>query len=231
MEIDLEFIQIARDTLAIETKVVRLLFGFDTCSDYHSSLISASGEGNFETVKKLLDSFVSILEDSEKLPKLNLLHCTNRLIVEKQLKKVYVNVKDSCGQTALMKASGNGCLKIVELLIKCGASAISKDIKGQTALMTASTHGNAEIVKYLVHNLLCAENPANLVMYLQVGAEFSCIKELSRQESVYLFVDEKNDSGDTALSLACCNQHIDIVEFLIGVGANELKTRNVLRNC
>ncbi|KAF3980797.1 MAG: ankyrin repeat domain-containing protein, partial [Methylococcales symbiont of Iophon sp. n. MRB-2018] len=221
MEIDLEFIQIARDTLAIETKVVRLLFGFDTCSDNHSSLISASGEGNFETVKKLLDSFASILEDSEKLPKLNLLHCTKRLIVEKQLKKVYVNEKDSCGQTALMKASSNGCFKIVELLVKYGASAILKDIEGHTAIMLACTHGNVEIVKYLVKDLLCTEDPTNLVMTLQVGAESICIQELtSYQESVDLFVDVKNDRGDTALSLACFNQHTDIVEFLINVGVN-----------
>ena len=63
-----------------------------------------------------------------------------------------VNAEDDSGYTALMEASFNGHLDVVELLIKNGADVNETNNHGATALMWASAYNHIEIVKCLVES-------------------------------------------------------------------------------
>ncbi|ETR68205.1 MAG: hypothetical protein OMM_10763, partial [Candidatus Magnetoglobus multicellularis str. Araruama] len=90
----------------------------------NEKLIIASGKGNIEEVTKLLKEGVNIA------------------------------AHDSEWNTPLMKASENGHLEIVKLLIENGADiSIQQSIAPEyTALIVASIKGHLEIVKYLVEH-------------------------------------------------------------------------------
>ena len=60
-----------------------------------------------------------------------------------------VNAQDIDGWTALIRASANGDLEVVQELIKAGADVNTKNNNGQTALMIASANGHLEIANAL----------------------------------------------------------------------------------
>lgn len=65
--------------------------------------------------------------------------------------KIDINSKDRSGLTALMYASSNGYLKIVEFLINNGADIeITDNQYGETALFFAVRHNHVNVVKYLL---------------------------------------------------------------------------------
>ncbi len=94
--------------------------------------------------------------------------------------------------TALMNASGQGYLAIVELLLKNGANVNVKGNVGMTALMMASSMGHAEVVKILLDH------------GADVTAKF-----------------DHTGTAMTALMIASQKGHKDIVEILKRAGANE----------
>ena len=63
---------------------------------------------------------------------------------------LYVNAKDSDGNTALIRASRDGQADVVERLLIEGADVNAKSKSGYTALMLASRRGRADIVKLLL---------------------------------------------------------------------------------
>jgi uncharacterized protein len=61
-----------------------------------------------------------------------------------------VNAADKVGKTALMQASFEGLIEIVELLVGAKANVNAKDKNGATALMVASEKGYSVIVARLI---------------------------------------------------------------------------------
>jgi len=64
--------------------------------------------------------------------------------------RVDVDVEDTWGYTALMRASKNGHILCVKLLLECNANVNMKNPDGNTALMFASENGHNECVKLLL---------------------------------------------------------------------------------
>jgi len=67
-------------------------------------------------------------------------------------KKARVNAYNNYRDTALMMASENGHIEIVEMLLKKGADLDAKNNDGETALKTASEKGHEEVVEMLLDN-------------------------------------------------------------------------------
>ena len=63
---------------------------------------------------------------------------------------VNVNTKDKYGTTALINATDNGKIKVVEVLLKHGADIDAKDNSGETALMKAVFWDNTDIARLLL---------------------------------------------------------------------------------
>lgn len=79
-----------------------------------------------------------------------------RAIMEALQKGADINAKDNDndGMTALMYASEDGNLGIVDLLIANGADVNAKDNNGWTALMFASFDDNLEVATLLIKKVL-----------------------------------------------------------------------------
>ena len=75
---------------------------------------------------------------------------TNQINFILKGKKANINDKDKDGWTALIWASYEGHLGVVQYLADNGANINDKDNDGWTALMRASWRGYSEIVKYLI---------------------------------------------------------------------------------
>ena len=63
---------------------------------------------------------------------------------------VDVNIRDNNGMTALMKASENGHVQLVEELIKFGANMNLRNLLHDTALIYAAKEGNLNCVQKLI---------------------------------------------------------------------------------
>ena len=61
-----------------------------------------------------------------------------------------VNAKDADGLTSLMKASDEGHVDVVRLLIERGADVNAANEEGWTALMYASSRGHVDVVRLLI---------------------------------------------------------------------------------
>jgi ankyrin repeat domain-containing protein 17 len=115
----------------------------------------------------------------------------------------------SC-ESALTLAAENGHTDVVDVLIKSGAEVDQADPeKGFTPLMKASRAGQSCTVQYLLTNYA---NPTNGTPLIDVN------KTTLNNEF-------------TALSLACQNSHLQIVELLLQYGANPLLPLKDNSNC
>ena len=118
-------------------------------------------------------------------------------MAKEQLK---INIPDDCGWTALMGASMNGRLDIVENLIKQGADVNIKNSNRETALILASRCGYLEIVKCLIENKadidVQDELGATALIWASGGRYLEIVKYLIENGAD---VNIKNNKNETAL--------------------------------
>jgi len=96
------------------------------------------------------------------------------------------------GWTALIWASKNGNLEMIDILMKAGADVDHQNYNGYSALMKAAGWGNLESVKYLIEKYNANIDLKNI----------------------------KYEYSSTSLILAARNNHLDIVKYLLKKGAN-----------
>jgi len=101
-----------------------------------------------------------------------------------------INVKDTFGETALMRAAEDGHLEAVKALIAAGADINAKDTFGETALMKVAKDGHLEAVKVLIE---------------QAGADVNAVDDGFKE---------------TALMKAAENGHLEVMKVLIEAGAD-----------
>jgi ankyrin repeat protein len=173
-------------------------------------LINAIKKGNFDAVKKIIQSASDINEkdiDNKTVllwasltgSDINEKDIDNKIALWTSLKGLDINEKDIDNHTALHWASQKGYYKIVKLLIKSGAD---MDVKNnnydtKTALHWASEKGYYKIVKLLIES----------------GADMN--------------IKDRNSGYKTALCWASQKGHYKIVKLLIKSGADmNIKDRN-----
>lgn len=125
-------------------EVVKFLSENGPVSD--RALLISSGRNHFKIVKFLLEKNKQNVYINESLIIASEHGYTK--IVKLLLEQVGVNVNAENGK-ALKKASANGHLEVVKLLIKNGANV---NVSNSSPLVSASWHGHLEIVKLLLKN-------------------------------------------------------------------------------
>ncbi len=139
-----------------------------------------------------------------------------------------VNFQDEYGNTALIRASTNGCIEAVKLLLNYEKELVDPNIQnndGETALINASYNYHTEIVKLLLNYEKIVVNP-NIQEYGEYGELSTALIDSSHFgyiEIVKLLLNYEKVSIDpyicnhdrlTALELANDNNHIEIVKML-----------------
>ncbi|CAG8620517.1 6067_t:CDS:2, partial [Ambispora gerdemannii] len=183
----------------------------DFSNDAELTIHDATASGNLARVQELLDpqgvaetslSFLIANEanQSSGLTPLHYAASRGHLDIVKYLidtAGAMIDIEDSTGETALLKASYIGHTHVVAFLLQSKAKVDQVDNDGWTALHNASSQGHTKIVKYLFEH---------------GGADVD--------------VDVKNSKGYTPLMNAASKGHLDIVRYLLSHRANPLIKNN-----
>ena len=140
-----------------------------------------------------------------------------------------VNVKDTDGDTALMRAVDYGHTEIVNALLQAGAEVNAERtgtwnsvLSGNTALVTAVTHGNVEIVKALLNagadpNTEDVDHIPVLMIATREKDNIGIVKALLDAGAN---VNASDRFGVTAMMHAAYDGDMEIVKALLNAGAN-----------
>ena len=169
-----------------------------------SNLIKSCREGDFETVKKLVQEGSDVNESEEEwfglVPLTEAARGGHNSVVEFLLKEgADVNKMEGKGNTALLWACKEGYPDVVSTLLAHGANTEATDHSKRTAL-AAAVHG--------VHERRLSRPPICGSLIL-AGA----------------YVDHKDENGDTALHGAARENRVDCGIVLVEAGA-DLKAKN-----
>lgn len=131
------------------------------------------------------------------------------------------NAGNEVGCTALMGAARGASLKVIQLLLSCGAHVTLADKRGYTALHCAVAQPTADAVKQVACVLALIKGGADPnarneegITPLMNAAWFGChesVQELLRHGAIPTLTDNK---GRTAKNLATTRGHILVAELL-----------------
>ncbi|KAL6331118.1 hypothetical protein AAG906_009546 [Vitis piasezkii] len=135
------------------------------------------------------------------------------------------NESDSNGRTALHIAASKGSENCVLLLLDYGAGPNNRDSEGVVPLWEAMVGGHESVIQLLV------DNGANINSG-DVG-HFACtaaeLKNLNLLKQIVHYggdVTQPNNTGNTALHAAVCEENIEMVKFLLDQGADIDRTND-----
>ncbi|KAI5073036.1 hypothetical protein GOP47_0011049 [Adiantum capillus-veneris] len=133
-----------------------------------------------------------------------------------------VNIRNYCGQTALMQACRYGHWEVVQTLLLYKGNVSRADyLNRRTAFHFAAVNGHARCIRLLVSDYIPSvpyrwSNSASLAK----GGELSPGKAQADQIALSKLVSKAADGGITALHLAALNGHFDCVQLLLDLLAN-----------
>ena len=126
-----------------------------------------------------------------------------------------MDLTNSEGETALMKASHHGHIEVVEKLLGKGASVDMANGRGMTALMEASRHGHIGVVEKLLEQGASVDiKDADGKTSLRWAVEKGHHKVSGR------LVDIRDEDVRTALMRASYRGHLEIVLALLAANAD-----------
>jgi ankyrin repeat protein len=194
-------------------------------------LIDTATDGDLPRVKTLLASGAGVnarrdngaatestkASDDDQMAEVSPVHAANRDL----------NLKRPHDRTALIEASLNGHLDVVQALLAKNADVNAKTDNGQTALMMASRKGYLEVVQALLAanadvNAKTDTSRTALMMASWIG-DLEIVRALLR---VSADVDAKDTNGRTALMMASWNGHLAVVRTLLAANADVNTTRD-----
>ena len=134
--------------------------------------------------------------------------------------KVDVDLKDSGGETPLLKAAGSGHEAVVKLLLEKGAQLETKSSSGRTPLSWAAGGGHLTVVERLLQEkteVNAAAGYSGGRTALQAAAEGGHLAVVERllQEKVEVNAAAGEDNRRTALQAAAGGGHLAVVERLL----------------
>lgn len=141
-----------------------------------------------------------------------------------------VNVRNYCGQTALMHACRHGHWEVVQMLLLFRCNVTRADyLSGRTALHFAAHDGLVRCVRLLLADFVPSaplEDGASSTVdggecQTNSGSSPCSSLGLKFNESARLrYINKPADGGVTALHMAALNGHFDCMQLLIDLGAN-----------
>lgn len=197
------------------------------CSASGERLVSAARDGDFPEALALLD-FNPLLAKYSTFGALNSpLHFAaakgHTEIVNLLLEHgADVNIRNYCGQTALMQASRYGHWEVVQTLLLYKANVSRADyLNRRTAFHFAAVNGHARCIRLLVADYIpSAPYRWNTSSSLGKRGEGSTSKVQPDQIAMSKLVSKAADGGITALHLAALNGHVDCLQLLLDLLAN-----------
>jgi hypothetical protein len=132
------------------------------------------------------------------------------------------NVRNSSGQTALMRLDESSSAEIVSVLVYAGAKVNLKDEDGDSALLVAAALEKTEILKALLDAgaKVNTQNKEGKTA-LMIAAEDGSVENVRALLEAGANVNKKNKEGATALKYAKENEHAGVIEVLSLYGAFE----------
>eukprot|EP00250_Pteridium_aquilinum_P007825 c17469_g1_i1 orf=559-1602(+) len=197
------------------------------CSASGERLVSAARDGDLAEARALLE-FNPLLAKYSTFGALNSpLHFAaakgHNEIVNLLLEHgADVNIRNYCGQTALMQACRYGHWEVVQTLLLYKANVSRADyLNRRTAFHFAAVNGHARCIRLLVSDYIPSapyrwSNSASLAKRGETPAG----KAQADQTALSKLVSKAADGGITALHLAALNGHLDCVQLLLDLLAN-----------
>lgn len=131
-----------------------------------------------------------------------------------------ISIKDKDGFSALLYAATTGNLQSVQSLLQAGANPNDTLPNNQTALMLAARTGNSSTVHLLAESgadvMKCADNGYSALLYAVIGGSITALQELLTHGTAKM----KTSRGTTALMLAVREENLNMVKFLLEMGAD-----------
>lgn len=197
-----------------------------TASEIHK----AAKDGDFETVKKLLEKDPNLLNTGNRLQQTPLLMASYEghanivlFLIEKGAK---IDQPDSFGATPLHMAVLGGQTEIVELLISKGADVNIKSKNGKIPLQMAFEKDAPDIVEVFIKQGLAINSNINQYgrTLLHEAAIMGKIKIASFLIDKGAVIDARDKDGKSPLDLALICDHQNVAELLISKGAKPVET-------
>ncbi|XP_056279286.1 ankyrin repeat domain-containing protein 50 isoform X1 [Pseudoliparis swirei] len=193
--------------------------------DGHSALSGALLEGHADVAELLMRRGADTdVRDAEGRPLLYLLVLEDRLDKATLLigkGGVPLESRDSEGRTALHVASWQGCVEMVDLLLKHGANPNAQDTEGRPPIHSVAWTGHAEVGHRLLKNravvidLPCHQRATALSIAAQEG-HANVVAMLLERGANPNHVDKY---GRSPVKVAGKHRHFDIVRLLERYGA------------
>ena len=145
----------------------------------------------------------------------------DRVAVLLQSPYLEVNSQNNDGYTALMKASLNGFIEVVRLLLEKGARVDLQDKQGRSALLHASSNGHIHVVQMLLENGaqvdLRDDNGRSALLHASSKGHLLAVEMLLKKGAQ---IDLQDNRSWTPLMKAYQNGHEDVIASLLSKNAD-----------
>ncbi|CAL9069236.1 unnamed protein product [Musa banksii] len=196
------------------------------CSASGERLVSAARDGDLVEARMLLEFNPSLAKYSTFRGLNSPLHFAaakghNEIVTLLLENGADVNLRNYCGQTALMQACRYGHWEVVQTLLIFRSVVTRVDyLSGRTALHFAAVGGHVRCIRLLVADFIPS---APYEVIGGAGSESSSDSSLDRKHDQFAltkFINKPADGGITALHMAALNGYFDCVQLLLDLGAN-----------
>ncbi|XP_042422404.1 probable E3 ubiquitin-protein ligase XBOS33 [Zingiber officinale] len=197
------------------------------CSASGERLVSAARDGDLIEARMLLEFNPGLAKYSTFRGLNSPLHFAaakghNEIVTLLLENGADVNLRNYCGQTALMQACRHGHWEVVQTLLIYRSIVTRTDyLNGRSALHFAAVGGHVRCIRLLVvdfipsapYDMIAAEKDGT-------GSPGRALDQKYDRSALMKFINKPADGGITALHMTALNGYFDCVQLLLDLGAN-----------